>query len=356
MRGFRNCALVVCLSLGAVSATLSACDKDKPGNTGSPADPKIKPSSAPSPSTTSSTLAGDPDPASSDGGATSDDDPNASVDAGPPKFPLALLPLGTFTIPVTAKVVAQPEIPKGFDPATSKPAPWVDKTEQTVTGDGKLGIWNFSLGQVWLLELTRDGKRVALWRDVTEHWVLDPAKEHLLFAHTIADDKGELYYQHVVVDLKTLTEHALPTTDCTHQMLFRGARLVGYGAQDTGSSGVIPTSICAFELDGTPVARMLGNLDWDHTRSAMLMSQMGFLPKDPDVFYATTEDTVGDAWVDRIYLLDVKNKKRVGAFELDNHSGEYKFDEFTVAHPVVQVKELSISQLHTVTAKPILAL
>lgn len=288
----------------------------------------------------------------SDAWAGNATDPGEVADAAPPRFPLALLPLGSLTPVVAAKIVAQPEIPVGWDPATSKPAPWVVKREIHVADGALLTAWDFAMHQAWSFELSKDGARKALWRDIGYGWSLDATNEHFVFSRSVLDAKGEVYLQHVIVDFATLAEHPLPTTDCTHNVLFRGTRVVGYAAQDTGWGGMLPTFICAFELDGTPVARILGTVPWDHTRGLDLSARLDFLPAERDVFYTQFVDWDGVNDHERLFAIDVRDGKRVGAFELPPSGGNWDLSDFTLAHPLVHMKVGY--QTKTVTAKAIL--
>lgn len=234
-------------------------------STGAGAAPKVQASAVPSEAMASDAAASASVVASA---APSESPPRDAGKAGPPAFPLTLQPLGTFVTAVAKTIEPEPSIPRDFQPGVTKPQVWVNVGERAVLGNAKLRSWDFSMRRAWILSLERDGVQVATWRDVRERWSLDRAKEHMLIVRSVKDEKGEAFRQHTIVDLATLAEHPLPTTDCTRNVMFDGSRVIGYSTSETSSWEKGLTLICAFELDGRPIARLTGLLDWEHVRAA----------------------------------------------------------------------------------------
>jgi hypothetical protein len=312
------------------------------------ADPKVQASAVPSEavsidaSATASALASAPpsDPPSVDAGK-----------AGLPKFPLTLQPLGAFVTAVAKEIEPVKEIPRDFEPGVTKPQAWVNVSERTVAGNAKLRSWDFSGRWAWILTLERSSVRVATWRDVRERWSLDDTKEHLLLVRSIKDEKGASFRQHIIVDLATLAEHPLPTTDCTRNAMFRDGRVIGYSTTTSTMTGKALTAICAFELDGTPIARLMGLLDWDHARAAALASPIGLLPPPSKVFYALVTNADGD---DYLFTVDVSAPSHTAAFEVEAR-GFLDVKDFNIDHPVLGFTDTVSGIRRTITAKKLYA-
>jgi hypothetical protein len=139
--------------------------------------------------------------------------------------------------------------------------------------------------------------------------IFDPTKRFLALSQGAKDADGKVLRTNSIVDVETLAEALLPQSTCSGSPQWSGERLIEHPAGSRPKEGTA-TPVCVFDRAGRLLARIDARIGWAEGIEALwfLHAALGFLPADPDVFYALE---LGDTTrACQLHLLDLRRPSR----------------------------------------------
>lgn len=198
----------------------------------------------------------------------------------------------------------------------------------------------------FVLDISKENKRLFLFTHVSD-FKFSPTEKLLFINDMTKDTSGGWEKRSRIIDLETNGKIELPNVDCTSESGFWDKEnLITYGgAEDCPEV----SKICLWGKDGRLLKRLKARLDQFAGGVCYTTSELGLLPKNSSIFYATVHGDSENSFSGcRLVLQDINEQETNKSFIIDNSKDpnhcpnpiEFDFQNFNFSDNVLRYKYL----------------
>jgi hypothetical protein len=176
-----------------------------------------------------------------------------------------------------------------------------------------------------VLDIRKDNKRISLYTHVNTFY-LSGDKNLLFLDNYLKNQKGMYDRKRRIISMDGTKKTNIPSIDCVSRWAnwTSGNRLITYSDQNVDTIGLqgkkyndYQTKVCIWDNNGNLLNKLQSKLTWYGSSSYWLWGLIGFLPKEPNVFFAYDMDTANNPHQCSVFLQDLneqKNHKTIALF------------------------------------------